>query len=100
MPSQDGGWFNHGQSFRPETPEAGEQHPEGTVNRPKLGPRFSVDEARELVTQGNILGDEICAILENGRDTGDSQRELKGHLADHSLSPNERKKSLDPQLDP
>jgi hypothetical protein len=50
-----------------------------------------VNEAREWVTQGNIVGDEICAILENGGDNGENQRELEGHPADCSLRRNERK---------
>jgi len=56
-----------------------------------------MDEARELVTQGDILGDEICTVLEDGSDNGENQRELEGHLADHSLGPSERRKSEDPR---
>jgi len=59
-----------------------------------------VNEARELVTQGSILGDEICAILENGSDNRENQWELERHLANDSRSPNERKNSVDPQLYP
>jgi len=44
-----------------------------------------------LVTQGNILGDEICTFLENGGDNGEDQRELEGHLANDSLNPSGRK---------
>jgi hypothetical protein len=77
-------------------PEAREQHPENTVNRPKPGPRSSVNEARKLVAQCSILGDEICTILENGGNNGENQWQLERHLADHSLSPNDRKKSAIP----
>ena len=42
------------------------------------------------VVQCSILGDEICAILENGGDNGENQWELEGHPADCSLSRNER----------
>jgi hypothetical protein len=69
----------------------GHSSPECTVNGSKPGPRSSVNEARELVTQGNILGDEICAILENGGDNGENQWELEGHPPDCSVSRNERK---------
>jgi hypothetical protein len=48
-------------------------------------------QARELLTQGNILGDENCTLLEDGGDNGENQWELDGHLADCSLSSNERK---------
>ena len=68
MPSQDGGWLHHSQTFPPAIPEAGEQGPEDTVNGPKLGPRSSMYQARELVAQCNILGDEICTVFENGSD--------------------------------
>jgi hypothetical protein len=98
MPSQDCGWLHHGQTVGPAFPGAGEQHPEGTVNRSRSAPRFSVNEARELVAQGRILGDEICAILDNGSDNREDQWELERHLAKTSLSPNEREKSVDPQL--
>jgi hypothetical protein len=54
-----------------------------------------MNEARELVTQGNILGDEICAILENGGDDGENQWEPEGHPAHYSHSRNEPKS---PQL--
>jgi hypothetical protein len=77
-------------------PEAREQHPENTVNRPKPGPRSSVNEARKLVAQCSILGDEICTILENGGNNGENQWQLERHLADHSRSPNDRKKSAIP----
>ncbi len=44
-----------------------------------------MNEARELVTQGDILGDEICTVLEDGSDNGESQRELEGGaLADEA----------------
>jgi hypothetical protein len=95
MPSQNGGWLDHCQIVPPAVPEAGEQNPEDTVNGPKPGPRSSMNEARELVTQGDILGDEICAILGNGDDDGENQWEPEGHPAHYSHSRNERKS---PQL--
>ena len=70
MPSQNGGWHDHCQIVPPAVPEAGEQHPEDTVNGPKPGPSSSMNEARELMTQGDILGDKISAVLENGDDEG------------------------------
>ncbi len=77
MPGQDCGWLHDDQTVRPASPEAREQHPEGTINRSKPGPRFWVNEARELVTQGNILGDEIRTILENGGNNGKNQWQLE-----------------------
>jgi hypothetical protein len=64
---------------------------EDTVNGPKPGARPSMNEARELVTQGDILGDEISAILENGDDDGENQWGAEGHPAHYSHSRNERK---------
>ena len=37
-----------------------------------------MNEARELVTQGNILGDKISTILEDGGDNREDQRKLDG----------------------
>jgi hypothetical protein len=73
MPGQDGGWFHHHQTFPPAIPEAGEQHPEDGIDGSKPGARSSVNEARKLVTQRNILGDEICAVLENRGNIGENQ---------------------------
>jgi hypothetical protein len=78
VPSQNGDWLHHGQRFPPAAPEASEQHPENTIDGPKLGPRSSVNEARELVAQGNILGDEICTILENRSDKRENQWNFEG----------------------
>jgi hypothetical protein len=49
-----------------------------------------------LVAQCSILGDEICTILENGGNNGENPWQLERHLADHSLSPNDQKKSAIP----
>jgi hypothetical protein len=46
---------------------------EDTVNGPKPGPSSSMNEARELMTQGDILSDKISAILENGDDAGENR---------------------------
>ncbi len=93
MPGQNSGWFHQSQTFPPAIPEAGEQYPEDTIDGPKPGARSSANEARELVAQRNVLGDEICAVLKNRGNNGENQWELEGHLADHSLSPNDREKS-------
>ncbi len=90
MPSQNSGWLHHGQALPPAVPEAREQHPEGTIGRPKRRPISSVNEAQELVAQCNILGNEICTILENRGNNGENQRELEGHLANDSRRPNGR----------
>jgi hypothetical protein len=49
-------------------------------------------QAEKLMTQCDVLGDEICRALEDGDDHGKNQRELEGHPANDSLSPNGRKK--------
>jgi hypothetical protein len=41
-----------------------------------------------LVTQRNVLGDEIGSVLEDGDDDGEKQWELEEHLADGSPDPN------------
>ena len=84
MSSQDGGWLQHGQKLPPATPEARKQYPEHAVDGPQLGPRLLVSQARELVTQRNVLGDEIRSVLEDGDDNGENQWELEGHLANDS----------------
>ncbi|MCH7600241.1 MAG: hypothetical protein IH973_10840 [Myxococcales bacterium] len=66
MRGQNGGRLHHNQTFPPTIPEAREQHPEDTIDVPKPGARSSVNEARKLVAQRNILGDEIRTILEYG----------------------------------
>ena len=66
MPGQNGGRLHHNQTFLPTIPAAREQHSEDTIDVPKPGARSSVNEARKLVAQRNILGDEICTILEYG----------------------------------
>jgi len=100
MPGQNGGWLHDSQTLPPAIPEAGEQHPEDTINWPKPGARSSVNEARKLVAQRDILGDEICSILENRGNDGEKQRELERHWADHCLSPNDRENSATPPAYP
>ncbi len=77
MSGQNGGWLRYSQTFPPAIPEAGEQHPENTIDGPKPGARSSVNEARKLVAQRNILGDEICTISEYGGDKGENEWELE-----------------------
>ena len=96
MPDQNGGWPHHGQRFYPTTPEAGEQRPEGAVDRPQLGPRPSVYQARDLMAQSNVLRDEICSILEDSDENGEHQWELEGHLAEGTLKRNEQRRSAVP----
>ena len=55
-----------------------------------------MNEARKLVAQCSILGDEICTILENGGNNGENQWQLERYLADPSLNPNDWKKSAIP----
>jgi len=45
-----------------------------------------------LVTQRNVLGDEIGSVLEDGDDDGEKQWELEGHLADGSPDPQRTEK--------
>jgi len=93
MPSQNGGWLHHSQTFPPATPESGQQGPEDTIGGPKPGPWTSMYQARELVAQGHILGDEICTVFENGSNHGEKWCELERHLTNHSLSLNVKEKS-------
>jgi hypothetical protein len=66
MPSHNGRWLHHGQTFPPAIPEARKQHPEHTVHGTKFGSPPAMYQARELMAQRNILGDEISTVLENG----------------------------------
>lgn len=50
-------------------------------------------QARQLVAQRNILGDEIGTVLENSCCDGENRGELERHRPNHSLSPNEQKNS-------
>ncbi len=77
-----------------------DKDPEDTIDGPKPGPRSSVNEALKRVAQRNVLGDEICSMLENGSNNGENQRDLERHLAHDSLSPNDREKSATPPLYP
>jgi hypothetical protein len=87
MPGQNDGWLHHHQTFSPTIPDAGEHRPEGAVGGPKLGPRASMYQTRELVAQRNILGHELGTVLENGSNNGENQWALERHPANHSLSP-------------
>jgi hypothetical protein len=80
MPGQNGGWLHHRDAFPPAIPEAGEQHPEDTIDGTNPGTRSSVNEARELVAQRNIFGDEICTILENSGSNEEYQWQIERHL--------------------
>jgi hypothetical protein len=82
MPGQNGRWLHHRETFPPANPEAGEQDPEDTIDGPKTGARSSVSEARKLVAQRKVLGDEICTIPENGGNNAENEWELDRHRAD------------------
>ena len=58
-----------------------------------------MNEARELVAQRYILGNEIGAILESGSNSAENQREFERHSAKFSLGPSEREKSANPRSD-
>ncbi len=79
MPGQNGGWLHHSQTFPPATPESGQQNPKDATDGTKPGAMFSVNEARELMAQRRILGDEIDTVLENGRCSGENCGELERH---------------------
>jgi hypothetical protein len=51
-----------------------------------------------LVAQRNVLGDEICAILENGSSNGEKQCKLERHSANDSLGPDTPEKLADSPL--
>jgi hypothetical protein len=97
MPGQNSGWFHNSQLLPPAIPEAGEQHPEGTVDGPDPGAGPYADEARELVVQCEILCDEICPVLENGGNNGKDQLQPERHSADDSLSSDEQRTSANPE---
>jgi transposase InsO family protein len=59
-----------------------------------------VNEARKLVAQRDVLGGEICSILESGGTNREKLQELERHLADHSLSPNDQRNSATPPAYP
>ena len=42
-------------------------------------------EARQLVPQCDVLGDQVGPVLEDGEDKRDDQRELERHSRDGSL---------------
>jgi hypothetical protein len=44
-------------------------------------------QARELVAQRNVLGDEIGMVLDDGRNNREKNCELERHPSNHSLSP-------------
>ena len=48
------------------------------------------------MTQSNVLGDEICSILEDSDENGENQWELEGHLAEGSLKRHEQRRSAVP----
>jgi len=54
-------------------------------------------QARELVAQRNILGDEICTVFEDGSDGRENQRQLEGHLTDHTPGASARRKLAIPR---
>ena len=58
---------------------------------------FSVNEARELMAQRGILGDEIGTVLENSSYNGENCGEFEGHPATIA-SPRMRRKSQQNQL--
>ena len=76
MPGHNGGWLHQSQTVLPPTPETTQKDPEDTVDGPNLGPRTSMYQARELLAQRNVLGDEICAVLEDDSSNGEKQCNL------------------------
>jgi hypothetical protein len=51
-----------------------------------------------VVAQRNILGDEICAVLENRGNNGENLWVLEQHPADHSLITSEGRVLENPRL--
>jgi hypothetical protein len=49
-------------------------------------------QARELVAQRNVFGDEVCTGLESGSSNGENQCELERHSANDSLGPDTQEK--------
>jgi hypothetical protein len=100
MPGQNGRWLHHCQTLPPAIPEAREQRPEDTIDRTKPGAMPLVNQARKLVAQCNILGDEIRTISEYGGNNAENEWEFERHRADHRLSRNHREKSANAPQNP
>lgn len=70
-----------GQTLPPAISEAREQHPEDAIDRMKPRAMPLLNQARKLMAQRHILGDEISAILEDGvnacRMRPEHQREIE-----------------------
>jgi hypothetical protein len=47
---------------------------------------LSTAQAQKLMTQGHVLGDEICTPLKDDGDNGENQWELEGHPAKDTLN--------------
>ena len=76
------------------------EHARGGFRELEPPARSSMNEARKLVAQCNVLGDEVCTILENSGNNSENQCQLERHLVDHSLRPNDRKTAAIPQSYP
>ena len=85
MPADDGRGLDHHQGITPAGPEAGQQRPQGAVDGSKAWPLPPMFEARKLMPKGEVLGDEVRSIPEDGGDQRDDQRELERHADDGSL---------------
>lgn len=57
----------------------GEKGPEGTVDGPQPGAFASMPECRQLLAEGEVLGDEVSTVAEEHHGGGGSQREVVGH---------------------
>jgi len=66
------------QVFPPAIPKTRSQYPENTVNTSKPEPMLPTAQAQKLMTQGHVVGDEICTPRKDDGDNGENSGSLKG----------------------
>ena len=79
VPADDGGGPQDGERVAPTGPEIREDDPEGAVEDGEPRPGPPPDEDRELLTQGEVLKNEVSAGAEHGADGGREGAQQGGH---------------------
>ena len=77
MPSDHGLRPDHDEHLLPPAPEAGEDRPQRPIKGPERGALLAVAEAGGLVPQGEVLGDQVGSVLEDGDDDRDHEGDLQ-----------------------
>lgn len=85
VPANDGLGLDHDECISPPDPEARQQRPQSSVERSEARSLSTMFEAGELMAKGDILGNEVSPIFEDGDDDRDDQRELERHGDDGNL---------------